>query len=367
MAGLAACLAGVVTLARIPYFYLHSHIRGQQLLHQAQQAVAAGRQSSSSGSAAASAAKVPMTSVNLLKPAQPGEVLGTLSVPTLHLTAPMLQGTQDAQLNVGVGHLTTSVMPGQRGTAILAAHNATWFRHINNLRPGDQIVVTVPGSTYTFAVTDERVVHTGTPVYNSSTPTLVLEACYPLDALYLTPYRCLVFARLVSGGSASTTDSSSLAADSAGEYTAQIPTDLTQQGLTLATNSLPMGKLTYTGSPALTYTESNQPLSASSTLVALYLGWLHASAESSATDLSALDAAEDGAQMSVNPAYGVPLKSMQHESPFDVTLHVDGTTLTQATGQTTVKLGSRGAYRVTVVAHVDGDKLTLTRVSWTPA
>ena len=51
-------------------------------------------------------------------PASDG-VQGLLVVPKLGVTAPVLQGLQDAQLNVAVGHDQYSVWPGKTGNAVL--------------------------------------------------------------------------------------------------------------------------------------------------------------------------------------------------------------------------------------------------------
>lgn len=366
--GLAACAAGAVVLAQIPFFYLRSSIRGHQLLHQAQQQLASAG-AGQPGQPVQAGQSVSLTRLQLMKPAHPGALLGELSIPKLGLKAPVLQGTDDKELDVGSGHLTTSVLPGQAGTSILAAHNATWFRHVDQLKKGDRIVVRLASGTYTFQVSGSRVVHTGAPVYDTSDSTLVLEACYPLNALYLTPYRYLVFASLTSRSQSSSTPAMhTVGGGNAGAdplYSAQVPTDLARQGLTLATNSLPMGKLSYIGNPSQSYTQSNQPLSAANTLVALYLAWLHASADKNAADLSALLSTGNASNVAQNPVYGVPLTSIHNRSRFDITLSVHGQQLTEATGHITVQIGSKGVYHATVMAVADGMSLHLASLDWT--
>lgn len=361
-AGVVVCAAGVVVLARIPYFYIHSHVVGNQLLGQAQNMIASSNITTTvQPSQSAASNSVPLSTVSISANLPAKSVLGEVQIPKISLTAPVIQGTADSELNVGVGHLIASVMPGQTGTSILAAHNATWFRHIDKLHPGDDIIVKVPGETLTFQVVGHRIVHTGAPVYNTSKPSVMLEACYPLDALYLTPYRYLVSAKLVQ--TQATSGNAKPAQVSSGYY-AQVPSQLTKEGLTLATNSLPMGTLLYSGTPSQIFTESNQPLTASSAMVTLYLAWLHASADQSAVYLHSLLPQVDASKVANNPAFGVPLGEMHSASSFNVTLHVNGSTLTSATAVTEEKVGSRGTYQVTLTAVAHGNEMVLQSVVW---
>jgi sortase A len=249
--------AGAVVLLRIPFFYLRSWWVGGHLARAALTDLKHHRRAAPKAVAAA----------------WPAGVQAVLEIPTIHLVAPVVQGTQDAQLNVAVGHLTTSVEPGQAGTSILAGHNVTWFHHINQLHAGDQIRVLTPHHRWVFQVTQAKVVHVGTPVYNTPYPSLVLEACYPLDALYLTPYRYLVFARLEqSAGS----HGAVLSLPENVNYTpVGIPAAVQAQGLTLATNYLPMGKLRIVGTPTVRWRQSNAPLNAASATTTLFLAALH--------------------------------------------------------------------------------------------
>ncbi len=67
--------------------------------------------------------------------------------------APIMPGIQDAQLNVAVGHLPSSVNPGVSELSVLAGRHVTWFRNKNRLKPGDTIVGQGRNHTYTFHVT----------------------------------------------------------------------------------------------------------------------------------------------------------------------------------------------------------------------
>jgi sortase A len=73
----------------------------------------------------------------------------------------------------------------------------TWFSRIAQLRPGNEISYVTPCWTYSFTVTSHTIVAAGSPVYTTGAALLVLETCYPLDALYITSDRYLVYASLV--------------------------------------------------------------------------------------------------------------------------------------------------------------------------
>ncbi|HVT68947.1 MAG TPA: class D sortase [Trebonia sp.] len=179
--GVLSVCAGTVIAAHIGVFFLHSAAAGGDLVGQERQAIAG---------AAVSGGPCPA-------PGGAGPA-GLLEAPALSMVAPVLQGTGDAVLNDAVGHDPASVWPGQPGTSVLSAHDVTWFSRIGRLRPGDTVRYVTPCWTYTYTVTSHAVVKAGSPVYSTGAARLVLDTCYPLDALYLTSTRYLVYASLAS-------------------------------------------------------------------------------------------------------------------------------------------------------------------------
>ncbi|MCY0885834.1 MAG: class D sortase [Firmicutes bacterium] len=175
-----------------------------------------------------------------------GSRVGILRIPALGLTVPVLQGDDEAVLWQGAGHVPASAWPGEPGTSVLAAHNATFFRHLNRLRPGQAVEVDTGWGRFIFRVTGRRVVPAGSPLFTGARPRLVLEACYPLNALYLTPDRYLVLARLVQAAA----PGAAPAPPRPPAFHAAIPPALTGYPLGLAHNALPMGILTYPAAPA---------------------------------------------------------------------------------------------------------------------
>src|SRR5580704_3097121 len=103
---------------------------------------------------------------------QQGQLSGILSIPALNLTAPVEEGTDDAELNVAVGHDPQSVWPGVSGAAVFLAHDVSYFVHLNLLKPGDVITYATACNTVTFEVSGQQVVPAGSAVSNSTDPSL---------------------------------------------------------------------------------------------------------------------------------------------------------------------------------------------------
>lgn len=209
-------------------------------------------------------------------------VAGLLSIPSLHMLAPVEQGDDDATLAVAVGHIPTSVWPGATGTAILAAHDVSYFVDIDQLADGATVEYQAPCTTYEFVVSSHQVVQAGSPLYNSPDPTLVLETCWPTDALWYTPDRLLVTATEVATtptdrGSAQAGSQATTVADAdAQPPTVDAPAALVAQGLTLTTNSIPMGTLTEPDDPPAAWAQSPAPLAVQSSALEAFIGDLKA-------------------------------------------------------------------------------------------
>jgi len=76
-----------------------------------------------------------------------GTPIGILSIDTddVHVDEVFVQGTTGAVLTAGPGHRRDTVMPGQAGTSILMARQATYggpFGYLSALEPGDEIEIT---------------------------------------------------------------------------------------------------------------------------------------------------------------------------------------------------------------------------------
>jgi sortase A len=128
-----------------------------------------------------------------------GKPLGRISIPRIHVHAIFVQGTRwGPDLSQGPGHYPQTSLPGVGRTVALAAHRTTfgaWFRHIDSLQAGDQIVLRLPYATFHYRVFGHKVVDNGNwhIIRDRGFDALVLSACHPL---YSASHRWIVFAAL---------------------------------------------------------------------------------------------------------------------------------------------------------------------------
>ena len=142
-----------------------------------------------SASAAADAGVVP----------RPGDLVGRLEIPRLHLSAIVLEGDDDRTLKLGVGHVPGTSLPGGRGNVALAAHRDSYFRPLRGIRAADEIEMTTPERSYRYRVDSVRIVDPGAVevLRDSAAPSLTLVTCYPFGWVGNAPKRFIVRASRV--------------------------------------------------------------------------------------------------------------------------------------------------------------------------
>ncbi len=129
-----------------------------------------------------------------------GDAIGKINISRIGASFPVVQGTDTSSLQEGPGHYPATAFPGLGQTVAIAGHRTTYlapFRHIDALRPGDQIVLKMPYGEFTYTVQYIRIV-LPTSLWvtrNVGYDRLVLSACNPL---YSAAQRIIVFARLAS-------------------------------------------------------------------------------------------------------------------------------------------------------------------------
>jgi sortase A len=125
--------------------------------------------------------------------------LTRLVIPRIDLDVVIVEGTSHHALSLGPGHLQTSALPGGPGNSVIAAHRDTFFRHVYQLKPGDDIFVERGGQKYHYVVTSKRIVQpTDLSVLDASSESrLTLITCYPIHFIGPAPERLIVFAKLV--------------------------------------------------------------------------------------------------------------------------------------------------------------------------
>jgi sortase A len=128
-----------------------------------------------------------------------GGAIGKIEIPRIGGSYNIIQGTDTTSLEKGPGHYPDTAFPGLSQTVAIAGHRTTYlapFRHIDQLRPNDKIVLTMSYARFTYVVQKTQVV-LPTDYWvtrNVGYERLVLSACHPL---YSASHRIVVFARLL--------------------------------------------------------------------------------------------------------------------------------------------------------------------------
>jgi sortase A len=141
-----------------------------------------------------------------------------LRVRRLGIEVPVLEGTSDATLNRGVGHISGTALPGQPGNLAITGHRDGFFRALKDVVPGDIIEVQLAGlerpaqesgqagrPNPTASQIDRYVVRGTKIVLPSDTSvlgqtaesTLTLVTCYPFYFVGAAPERYIVQAALL--------------------------------------------------------------------------------------------------------------------------------------------------------------------------
>lgn len=125
--------------------------------------------------------------------------LTRVSIPKINLDLIVVEGANYRALRFGPGHLRNTPSPGELGNSVISAHRDTFFRHIYELTPGDEIQVRRQGHTFTFQVTEKKIVTPNDLSVLKNTPDarLTLITCYPIYYVGPAPKRLVVFAKLV--------------------------------------------------------------------------------------------------------------------------------------------------------------------------
>jgi sortase A len=144
--------------------------------------------------------RIALLARTLRRTVKDGQAIGRIKIPRIGANFVVVQGTGTGDLQKGPGHYPDTPLPGLGGTVAIAGHRTTYlapFRHVDDLRPGDQIVLEMPYGLFTYKVQRTRIVKPSAvwitqPVGYAR---LVLSACHPL---YSASHRIVIFARLAS-------------------------------------------------------------------------------------------------------------------------------------------------------------------------
>jgi LPXTG-site transpeptidase (sortase) family protein len=128
-----------------------------------------------------------------------GSPIARVIIPVLDLDEIVIEGVGDEELNAGPGHLPGSVLPGERGNAVISAHRDRHFSRLGSLQVGDEITTeTAPARRMKWIVISRRVVQSGEPaLFSTPDPTLTLTTCWPIRYVGTAPERLIITAKPV--------------------------------------------------------------------------------------------------------------------------------------------------------------------------
>ena len=131
-------------------------------------------------------------------PAVTRRVLGRLEIPTLGVSTIVREGEDARTLQLAVGHIAGTSLPGAPGNMGLAGHRDTFFRRLREINPGDLIRLVAVEGTFTYAVESTEIVDPDDLWVLDPTPepSLTLVTCYPFTYIGTAPERFIVRARL---------------------------------------------------------------------------------------------------------------------------------------------------------------------------
>ncbi|MCA1011998.1 class D sortase [Halobacillus halophilus] len=144
--------------------------------------------------------KVGMKESERLYPDQPdqGDLIGELYIPKLEAAIPIYHGTDEDELEKGVGHFAGSVLPGEADNSILSGHRDTVFRELGEIGMNDLLIVTTAAGEFTYKVRKVRIVDEDdrTVIVPKPKATLTLTTCYPFHFSGPAPQRFILVADL---------------------------------------------------------------------------------------------------------------------------------------------------------------------------
>ena len=125
-------------------------------------------------------------------------VFGRIQIPRLGISALITEGTGPEQLEQAVGHVSTTVFPGQAGNCALAGHRHSFLRGLGGLRKNDVIRIDTLQDTYTYVVEWGRVVrpHRAAALETTEAPSLTLVTGDPFHPDGSASERFVVRAKL---------------------------------------------------------------------------------------------------------------------------------------------------------------------------
>lgn len=139
--------------------------------------------------------------IDKLYPTRPkiGDEIGQLEIPKLKSTLHIYHGSDEDELEKGVGHYAKSVLPGENDNTVLSGHRDTVFRRLGEIKIGDQLIIQTSAGKFTYKVKKTKIVDKNdrTIIVPKPRATLTVTTCYPFNYIGSAPKRYILIANLI--------------------------------------------------------------------------------------------------------------------------------------------------------------------------
>jgi sortase A len=139
-------------------------------------------------------------------PIRNGALIGRLAIPRLNMRSVVREGAGEDTLDVALGHIPGTALPGEPGNIGVAGHRDTLFRGLRKIEKNDVIDFETPAGSYSYKVESTALVQpTDVGVLAASQHSeMTLVTCYPFYYVGAAPDRFIVKARLMAEPTAPT-------------------------------------------------------------------------------------------------------------------------------------------------------------------
>ncbi len=130
------------------------------------------------------------------------DTIGRVIVEDVGIDVPLIYGSNEDCLYVGVGLRVQSKKPGYGKPVMIAGHTIPYFKNLGNVEIGQVICIKTYYGIFKYRITGTRVANASdTSAYDltQNKEQLILFTCYPLDGVGEKEDRLFVYADKISG------------------------------------------------------------------------------------------------------------------------------------------------------------------------
>lgn len=131
-----------------------------------------------------SSSGAPQDAPSAANPPETGAGIAMIQIPKVGVDSVVVEGVDDKTLKKGPGHYPDTAFPGEAGNVVISGHRTTYgapFYRLDELSPGDEIILKDARGAYTYKVTEKKIVAPTdlSVVVPSTDARLTLTTCHP--------------------------------------------------------------------------------------------------------------------------------------------------------------------------------------------